>query len=1005
MSHKLGPFIRVEKTITDTEGYELKRCEQGEPCSVSFVFLHFDNANLSPGARVEIPLGYDTDVFTNNSGGDFWSRPIDSLILPLNIRITGGTGTVRLFEYGRAEPSETPNEVPGTGWGSKSNPDVFLHDNQYVEPIYETRVKCGSTFDWQNAACEIGPPVNNPNPAINIVQQIPELVKNRVAAAVGLIVVKDTHHIPPRVSSCSGTLIASDLFLTARHCLNDFEGESVRSASVTFDYMTACDGSRPLGHITRFFKVIGEVRAGTAPTGGNNPPIDLDWVILRLDTAPGELPQPLQMRETNLLNGELIFSMHHPNGAVKKAEARVYDPNQLLAFDYAGGSSGSAVFDIEGKLVRGPLSVGDPCAPWFAAIASIRAALTNPSPPPKPLDVMLVFDRSGSMDTLAPPIGRTKLEEAKDAASLFIQLVREGLGDRLGLVTFSSSATANTPPDAVASVKSILVGPAPFTTGEVGAVISGGSTSIGSGVDAALSAIGSNSTNDRAILLFTDGLQNTNPMIEDIEGSLGATHVSVIGFGSDADLDGALLGRIAREHGGQFTRALDGLALRKFFGLCFGNIFETGALNDPDFILPANQSVSEPHMFSVCNEECITLVFGWDNPSTPLQAHITTPKDNPINEHEIEVVRGRTWVFSRVPLPHNGERDGTWQFTVERIQLGTEPKPQVRYFFLAISSGGPKLLYLGGPAHVYTGDNVDPLVGLHFRNGTTLHADVELTLEVPDISIGKLVNDFGLRPPSVSGDSVDAFHTTLQAIAHQSGGTLPVPTTTLNFPLFDDSSHQDGAMEPDGIYNNRLVEITKTEGTYHFKAIAKYGMGECTGTRETSWSIHVEIGIDPECTTVTLEHVEGPSYNRHGTLVITPRDKYCNPLGPGRANVFSVSPISNVNIIGINDMWDGRYYMNIVWDQSVLQVPGVLLKQPNRKPVLLMPPMADATKTVGIESRKAADNLLGSLGLIGSKVRNVRLKSINLDLDLNDQKQELKDYERDDKDKNDQSME
>jgi uncharacterized protein (DUF58 family) len=59
---------------------------------------------------------------------------------------------------------------------------------------------------------------------------------------------------------------------------------------------------------------------------------------------------------------------------------------------------------------------------------------------------MIVFDRSGSMSSPAPPINRTKLDEAQDAASLFVQLVREGAGDRLGLVTFSSTAAVPTFP-------------------------------------------------------------------------------------------------------------------------------------------------------------------------------------------------------------------------------------------------------------------------------------------------------------------------------------------------------------------------------------------------------------------------------------------------------------------------------------------------------------------------------------------------------------------------------
>jgi hypothetical protein len=69
-------------------------------------------------------------------------------------------------------------------------------------------------------------------------------------------------------------------------------------------------------------------------------------------------------------------------------------------------------------------------------------------------------------------------------------------------------------------------------------------------VEAALDAIGSKSPNAPAILLLTDGLQNTNPMRETVESALGTVKFSVIGFGSDAAINGPLLSRVAREHGG-----------------------------------------------------------------------------------------------------------------------------------------------------------------------------------------------------------------------------------------------------------------------------------------------------------------------------------------------------------------------------------------------------------------------------------------------------------------------
>jgi len=967
MSHFLGRVVADGRTFNEAAGLDLFP-SPGPLGGPRFVMLHFDNVNLTGAARLTVDLGYGTDVFNASSGPSFWSRPVDGSMSPFSIRITGGSGSARLLEYGSGEPSITPGNTPGTPFGSRSNPDPFLHTNPYQEPIYETRLECNPGFAWRNAACAL--------------PSIPTAVKDRVAAAVGIIV--EVHD--GDVSSCSGTLIAADLFLTARHCLTDPSGEDMRSASVTFDYATACDGSRPAGHVTRFFKVLAEVAAGRPPSGGGGGD---DWVIVRLDAAPGALPIPLEMRDAVLMTGEVIFTMHHPNGAVKKMQAGVHDGGSISGFDYAGGSSGSALFDINGRLVGGPLSNGSGCSVTYAPIASIKSTLANPPVPAVPLDVMIVFDRSGSMASSAPPVGRTKLDEAQDAAALFVQLVREGQGDRLGLVTFSSAATTNTPPSLAATVKPILVGPAPFTTGQIGSISAGGSTSIGGGMAAALSALGSGSPNDRAVLLLTDGLQNTAPMIESVEGSLGSTKLCVIGFGSDAEINGPLLSRIARDHSGEFTRAVDGLALRKFFGLCFGNIFETGALGDPEFLLRAHQTQSNSHRFSVCGEERITLVLGWDDPSTPLRAHIRTPSGKLINERFSETARGRTWVFWRIPLPHDGERDGTWQFTVDRVPVGGEfppPPSDVRYFFLIVSAGGPKLVYLGGPRRVYTGDSIDPWVGLHYGNGTTPKAQVELTIEVPTVALGQLVTEAGLRPPATSADAVDAFHATLQAILRQAGGVLPVPTSMIRVPLFDDGLHDDGAMEPDGIYNQRLKDLTRVEGTYQFRAVATYDEG-CRATREAFWSIHVEPSIDPDRSDVTVVGVNDRPDGRHGTFVIVPRDRYGNPLGPGRGDGFTVSPMPGVRITGrVKDRGDGSYGVSIVWDITVTLLPGVLVRQPDRNPVAMTPPKTTVPPVLGHDCTAAAGKLLNCLGLDDPDVKSVRVKSVCLEVDLKNPK-------------------
>ena len=146
MSHFLGPIVYDGRTFNQSSGIDFTP-RPGLLGGPHFVLLHFDNVNLTGGAQLTVELGYGTDVFNKNSGSSFWSRPVDTAIAPVRIRITGGTGSARLLEFGAGEPSITPGNAPGTHVGSQSNPDVFLHGSPYTDPTFETRLKCNGAFD------------------------------------------------------------------------------------------------------------------------------------------------------------------------------------------------------------------------------------------------------------------------------------------------------------------------------------------------------------------------------------------------------------------------------------------------------------------------------------------------------------------------------------------------------------------------------------------------------------------------------------------------------------------------------------------------------------------------------------------------------------------------------------------------------------------------------------------------------------------------------------------
>src|SRR5437667_11311173 len=88
------------------------------PTGTKFVILHFTSASFPASNRLEVNLGYGTDVFTSEDGPDFWTRPIKLAANgTVDIRyITNGSGNghVVLSEYGRGEPLESVNTIdPG----------------------------------------------------------------------------------------------------------------------------------------------------------------------------------------------------------------------------------------------------------------------------------------------------------------------------------------------------------------------------------------------------------------------------------------------------------------------------------------------------------------------------------------------------------------------------------------------------------------------------------------------------------------------------------------------------------------------------------------------------------------------------------------------------------------------------------------------------------------------------------------------------------------------------
>lgn len=916
------------------------------PSGTRFVILHFRNPNFAAGAVLEVDLGYDTDTFTSADGDEFWTRPINIAVLPNNevpIRyITTGaaTGGVELDKYGRGERTEEePGQEPE--FDSLSNCDPFMVQpnppNEYEEPDYAVYWLCTGSPNWENIEC-VSPPSD---------------IRNDVAPAVGMIVTVHDNS----VSTCTVTLISPNQVITAGHCLAD--PAEVFSSSVTFDYAVNCNGHIPNNYDARFHKVTKIIKFSKKLIDG----AFHDYCVLELAVPPGGLGiTPIQIREDLPDVGESVFGIHHPNGAVKKLSVphpdfAVVDDSSagaiIVSLDVAGGSSGSGLFDTQGRIV-GVLSAGPKCGLIYFPTATILLALNAPPEPPATRDVMVVFDRSGSM-SLDAGTGKTKIEEARDAASLFIQLMRPDTGNRAGLVSFSTTASVPFPiEDVNAASKHDLIGDAPFVDGIVGALTADGATTIGGGLDAARLQFPVQLNNPRSILLLTDGLQNTGLTVEQVEPQLAGIEINVIGYGTESSLNGELLSNLARDHNGLYSRAMGPLHLKKFFSIAFGNIFENGLSVDPEFFLPEGSDAAEPLTFDVCGEENITIVVGWDPDVARLDIRVTSPSGKTIQGGSpgVEQSTGRSWTFVRFALPHDGERDGQWKLQVIRAREGRPVA--VNYFVNVIVDGGPRLELMPIKRKYYTGDTINPLVALLYRDGMhPHHAKVEVEVSIPDAGVGNILTSARLREPiTVGADTVPARQATLLAIEAETRKPA-VGFTQQTFQLFDDPANTNG-FEPTGIFGKPLAELLKTEGnyTFHFKAV--FGE-ECTATRELFWTLHVDAGIDSTKTDLSATVLSTlPDGKRRVKIDIIPRDKYGNHLGPGRLSALSIDGTLGTTIKERpQDNRDGSYSVLVIWDPSVSVSPGVIVSQRNRPPVVLQESAGGQTVMVPVGDQKA----------------------------------------------------
>jgi len=516
-----------------------------------------------------------------------------------------------------------------------------------------------------------------------------------------------------------------------------------------------------------------------------------------------------------------------------------------------------------------------------------------------PLDVILVLDKSGSMNELPPgaaPGGDvpTKAAILKAALVNFISAYSETdvqiPDDRIGVVYFDSSATP----------QSIAGGDAPagfFVRRDVdwtgvntaiNALTPGGATSIGDGINEATEEWAADPDHDLFLIVVTDGKQNTAPLVANAPsgflslpavGGLPAElrqrfiPIQTIGFGTPGAVDEALLQQISLQTFGTSYLGLNASTMFDVFALTLVSILKGNtlgiALRVGDTMTGAGPT---PHRPVIVDRSAKRVVFElqWAPPRVnALDLEVfapgsSTPATPSSTRH---TPQGAFQTFNLKP-----SSVGTWRVRVKRARSGVrENIPYTLHAFFAEEHLDYRVTFdaiqhaTGEPIAMRAKVSYDGKPLAELPAGA-----IKVRVQRPDEGLGTILRRTRTQrgSSSTSGDVRSAYDVKLGQLG-ELGRVVPKDVMTL---MLTDAKN--------GVYTGTFKD-TKVPGQYGFEVVLDWD-DRRTGRlhREERLELHVKVKPDPAMTLLTT------ATNPDGSVrvMVTPRDRFGNYVGPGYAS-------------------------------------------------------------------------------------------------------------------------
>jgi hypothetical protein len=327
--------------------------------------------------------------------------------------------------------------------------------------------------------------------------------------------------------------------------------------------------------------------------------------------------------------------------------------------------------------------------------------------PPPPVDSVLVVDRSGSMSEPTGVPGETKIDHAIDAAELYISLLKDN--DRIGLVRYNNQS--NQPGDVLlnltladAAGKNNVVSQLTLTN-----LNPSGSTSIGAGILLGSTVLDAAVADSRAIVVLTDGRQNTNPDIPVATAAVSAKsprqRVFAVGLGLNQLED--KLQQIASVTNGvaQITGDLVGykeFLLQKLYVQILADVSDEAFVRDPrSLVLPGQRRSTTVYLGEVDVAADFIVVFRQARLFPKyMRVWLEAPDGTIVTPSDVGTLPNVTFtqreghLFFRYQFPAFPDRPeahiGAWQVWVENLTGNQIPVASVSS---AASYGGLPLYY------------------------------------------------------------------------------------------------------------------------------------------------------------------------------------------------------------------------------------------------------------------------------------------------------------------------